>query len=118
MANDYIVSTQEQRRCRLVQVATRRSFLENHEKMTTLLDSIRTVPLSSGLNTSLDAPHLSTLTNHHLPRLDLPKFDGTHTEWLTFRDLFSSMVVENHLLSPVEKLHYLRTSHIRPAFFC
>ncbi|KYM94546.1 hypothetical protein ALC62_14824 [Cyphomyrmex costatus] len=49
---------------------------------------------------------------HHarLPRLDLPKFNGTPSDWLPFKDLFRSLVIDNPTLSPVEKLQYLKTS--------
>ncbi|XP_043288426.1 uncharacterized protein [Venturia canescens] len=45
-----------------------------------------------------------------LPRIDLPKFNGTPSEWLPFKDLFNSLVISNQTLSSVEKLQYLKTS--------
>lgn len=50
--------------------------------------------------------------SHHtrLPRIDLPKFNGTASEWMSFKDLFSSIIIRNTTLSPVEKLQYLKAS--------
>lgn len=49
---------------------------------------------------------------HHarLPRIDIPKFNGTPSDWLSFKDLFSSLILANPTLSSVEKLQYLKTS--------
>jgi hypothetical protein len=44
-----------------------------------------------------------------LPQLDLPKFSGDVLHWTSFRDLFSSMVI-NQDISDSQKLHYLKTS--------
>lgn len=89
---------------------TREIFLDSFEKMTTLLDTIQT---NSSRETPRNPPSQSSLSFYHrLPRLELPTFNGDHIEWLTFRDMFSSLVVNNESLSPVEKLYYLR-SHLR-----
>ncbi|CAL1682497.1 unnamed protein product [Lasius platythorax] len=43
----------------------------------------------------------------HLPKLELPTFDGTFENWETFRDRFSSMIVDDQALSNVDRLHFL-----------
>jgi hypothetical protein len=43
-----------------------------------------------------------------LPTINLPKFSGNYAEWTSFRDLYISIVHENHDLSAVQKLHYLK----------
>lgn len=43
----------------------------------------------------------------HLPRLELPTFDGSFDRWETFRDRFTSMIVDDQSLSDVERMHYL-----------
>ncbi|XP_011687026.1 PREDICTED: uncharacterized protein LOC105449469 [Wasmannia auropunctata] len=48
-------------------------------------------------------------TSRALPKIALPKFAGEYHAWLTFRDLFKSMVSLNPDIRPVEKLHYLKT---------
>ncbi|XP_011877666.1 PREDICTED: uncharacterized protein LOC105567409, partial [Vollenhovia emeryi] len=49
---------------------------------------------------------------HHarLPRLQIPKFNGSPADWLSFKDLFNSIVIANPSLSCVEKLQYMKTS--------
>ncbi|KAJ8722107.1 hypothetical protein PYW08_004509 [Mythimna loreyi] len=46
----------------------------------------------------------------HLPKIELPKFNGNYEGWPTFKDLFTSLVHENNNLSDVQRLHYLKTS--------
>ncbi|KAI5651448.1 hypothetical protein NE865_00692 [Phthorimaea operculella] len=47
--------------------------------------------------------------NVKLPEISIPNFSGKYTEWLTFRDLFLSMVDNNKKLQNVQKLHYLKS---------
>ncbi|XP_046145431.1 uncharacterized protein LOC114881623 [Osmia bicornis bicornis] len=68
-----------------------------------LLDLLDDVPAGKAVPTQLNA------TPHSLPKIDLPKFFGDYSCWANFRDLFQSLVIENHSLSNVEKLHYLKT---------
>ncbi|XP_055604816.1 uncharacterized protein LOC129753047 [Uranotaenia lowii] len=42
-----------------------------------------------------------------LPKIDLPKFNGDFSRWLSFRDTFSSMVHSNSDIPTVAKLQYL-----------
>ncbi|KYN21888.1 hypothetical protein ALC57_05730 [Trachymyrmex cornetzi] len=66
---------------------------------------------SPAVTTSLSSSSLPTFFQHaRLPRLDLPKFNGSPSDWLPFKDLFRSLVIDNPTLSPVEKLQYLKTS--------
>jgi len=45
-----------------------------------------------------------------LPKVDLPTFDGKAEDWLSFRDLFTAIVVDNNTLSSVFKMSYLKSS--------
>ncbi|XP_072152507.1 uncharacterized protein [Bemisia tabaci] len=45
-----------------------------------------------------------------LPKIDLPKFDGTLENWASFYDLFSTLIDEDTALSASAKLHFLRSS--------
>ncbi|XP_062558237.1 uncharacterized protein LOC134223116 [Armigeres subalbatus] len=60
------------------------------------------------LNASFAAPP----ANFHLrlPQIDLPRFDGDFSRWLSFRDTFSSMVHCNADIPTVAKLQYLLQS--------
>lgn len=44
-----------------------------------------------------------------LPNIDLPKFDGNYERWISFKDLFESLV-SNAILFSIQKLHYLKVS--------
>ncbi|XP_076638299.1 uncharacterized protein LOC143350233 [Colletes latitarsis] len=46
----------------------------------------------------------------HLPRINLPTFEGAFEHWESFRDRFISMVIDNQSLSNVERLHFLHAS--------
>ena len=54
-------------------------------------------------------PRVSAVAQQ-LPKLTLPTFSGSYTEWLTFQDLFTSMIINNASISPIEKMHYLKMS--------
>lgn len=45
-----------------------------------------------------------------LPTISILVFSGTYCEWLSFGDLFSSLIIENESLSDAEHLHYLKAS--------
>ncbi|XP_072158029.1 uncharacterized protein [Bemisia tabaci] len=45
-----------------------------------------------------------------LPKLELPKFSGTLTEWSSFYSMFKVSVHENASLTPIEKFTYLLSS--------
>lgn len=45
-----------------------------------------------------------------LPRIQLPTFSGNYVEWQTFYDMFLSLIHNNHNLSAVQKLHYLKSN--------
>jgi len=46
--------------------------------------------------------------NVKLPKLEVPTFDGSFTNWATFRDLFLSMVGNKNSITDAEKLQYLK----------
>ncbi|CAH2085176.1 unnamed protein product [Euphydryas editha] len=43
-----------------------------------------------------------------LPKISIPTFSGTYSEWTSFRDLFTSLIHNNRSLDDVQKLHYLK----------
>ena len=43
-----------------------------------------------------------------LPKLQLPSFTGSYTDWMSFADLFKASVDSNNQLSNSEKLNYLK----------
>lgn len=49
-------------------------------------------------------------SKHFLSRLKITPFSGEINEWISYRDLFMSIMSKHPTLSNVEKLHFLRTS--------
>lgn len=63
-------------------------------------------PPGKGNNSSLrDAS-----SGMQLPRIELPKFSGSFTEWENFRGIFESIVANNDSLSDSQKLYYLKST--------
>lgn len=48
--------------------------------------------------------------NIRMKAIDAPTFSGELESWVSFRDLFRSVVITNHALSDIQRLQYLRTS--------
>ncbi|XP_055841166.1 uncharacterized protein LOC129908583 [Episyrphus balteatus] len=44
-----------------------------------------------------------------LPRLDLPKFNGSYVAWRDFHDRFQSLVHNNTSIDDIDKLHFLQS---------
>jgi hypothetical protein len=77
-----------------------------------ILHGIKMKFLSSS-NPSGSSGSSSSVSSHprevRLPRLDVPHFDGNLLEWVTFRDMFISMVGNSTSLSPGQKLAHLKS---------
>ncbi|XP_055622232.1 uncharacterized protein LOC129765821 [Toxorhynchites rutilus septentrionalis] len=59
-------------------------------------------------NASFHHPPANQGTFHlRLPQIDLPKFNGDFSKWLSFRDTYTSMVHSNADIPNVAKLQYL-----------
>ena len=52
----------------------------------------------------------SKRVNVKLPKVELPKFDESVTEWMSFRDFFGIAVHRNSSLSKIDKFTYLKAS--------
>lgn len=72
----------------------------------------RSADPAQALNTSTTNHQNAVSTGFHLrlPKIDLPKFDGDASRWLSFRDTFTSMVHSNADIPTVAKLQYLLRS--------
>lgn len=77
--------------------------------LVSFLPSSSTAPYATGKLSDLE-PKIK------LSPLSLPNFDGSYTQWETFRDRFSSLVVNNNRLSNVDKMNYLHTTLSGNAF--
>lgn len=68
-------------------------------------------PSTSSQSIAATSSGLPVIYHHaQLPRIDLSKFNGTPSDWLSFKDLFNSLVNSNPTLTSVEKLQYLKIS--------
>ncbi|XP_055588738.1 uncharacterized protein LOC129741063 [Uranotaenia lowii] len=52
----------------------------------------------------------SVMSRVKLPEIQLPNFSGKIRDWVTFRDMFQSLIHNNGQLSPIDKFSYLRSS--------
>ncbi|XP_062539105.1 uncharacterized protein LOC134207398 [Armigeres subalbatus] len=76
-----------------------------------LLDKLATLNASGIQNQSLrgDESSVHGVMEHvRLPQIKLQSFDGNIDEWLSFRDMYTSLIHHKTDLPPVEKLHYLK----------
>jgi hypothetical protein len=46
----------------------------------------------------------------NLPVIQIPEFSGHVEKWLSFRDVFQSLIHNNNNLNSIEKMHYLKSS--------
>jgi hypothetical protein len=46
----------------------------------------------------------------NLPVIQIPEFSGHLEKWLSFRDVFQSLIHNNNNLNSIEKMHYLKSS--------
>jgi len=97
----------------------RENYLDSMAKMSSLLDASRgnLYETSDSFGTLPIPSKIHVIQQTKLPRIDLSKFNGTLSEWFSFKDLFISMVIDNATLSPVEKLQYLLTSLVGSAAY-
>lgn len=96
---------------------THECYLEAVEKISSVLDSENQTTLRTPSTHSESQSSGVPVYFHHarLPRIDIPKFNGSPADWLSFKDLFSSLILANPTLTSVEKLQYLKTSLIGSA---
>ncbi|XP_062616210.1 uncharacterized protein LOC134277925 [Saccostrea cucullata] len=75
----------------------------------TTVPSYAVPPVHEHFPVSIQSGSLSTASNHKLPKLSLPTFNGNKLEWQSFWDSFSSGIDENVSLSNVQKFNYLKS---------
>ncbi|GFW97603.1 uncharacterized protein TNCV_684731 [Trichonephila clavipes] len=60
------------------------------------------------VNSSIHVKSLSSVVN--LPKLEVPHFYGNCENWISFKELFKSSILDNKSISDLEKLQYLQAS--------
>lgn len=78
-------------------------------KATTRLRLMDSSNPPSSSKSELNIPKNSSI-NCKLPTLDVPKYEGVLSEWISFRDTFTALIDSNENLSNIEKFHYLKAS--------
>lgn len=87
-------------------------FLTFKAKLIDLISDLQ-MPISPTLHTStFTASNRSDsfVSTPRLPKIDLPKFSGEYIQWISYRDMFLSLVHNNTALSKVQKYFYLKGS--------
>ncbi|PSN29774.1 hypothetical protein C0J52_27036 [Blattella germanica] len=78
-------------------------------KIQELIDSFE--PRTSPSNASIASQHsVGSSSILKLPPIELPTSKGDLTKYLSFRNTFVSLVINNHLIDNVQRLHYLLSS--------
>ncbi|XP_075741884.1 uncharacterized protein LOC142793265 [Rhipicephalus microplus] len=73
------------------------------------------LPTDPSLPRQAASSDISAGTGARLPKLDLVRFDGPPTKWLSFWDLFRHTVHENPRLNNIDRFHYLQSLLDGPA---
>ncbi|XP_062558135.1 uncharacterized protein LOC134223013 [Armigeres subalbatus] len=80
-----------------------------YEAKTFLLDKSKALHAPPAVDQSLlEQPAANVVDHVRLPQINLQTFSGDIDEWLSFRDLFTSLIHWRTDLPEVEKLHYLK----------
>lgn len=64
-----------------------------------------TITTNTCENVTSDLPKIKP----KLPPIPIPKFSGNYTDWISFRDLYLSLIHNDTTLSKIEKHHYLKS---------
>ncbi|XP_052752341.1 uncharacterized protein LOC128200981 [Galleria mellonella] len=76
-----------------------KDWLYEHETKSIQTDDNNTITIAS-----------SSHSRPHLPPIPLPVFSGDYNDWISYRDLYISLIHNNNSLSKIEKHHYLKSS--------
>lgn len=81
-----------------------------YDSKTLLVEKVKDLEQYPDLNTSGNLNTTQHPVNDHvrLPQIKLPTFDGNIDEWLSFRDLYMSLIHWKTDLPDIEKFHYLK----------
>ncbi|XP_076660110.1 uncharacterized protein LOC143363398 [Halictus rubicundus] len=85
------------------------NYLEASDFMAEVLKTTTSADAASSKGVSTSPIPMSRPTAH-LPRIQLPSFDGSFEAWESFRDRFTSMVIDEPSLANVDRLHFLCSS--------
>lgn len=120
-AQDELANLEQTEDADLERERTTDAFDDAIANATVLLDSLDKPNHRSATSASLNGAASPTPTASgftlpvHLPKIELPKFDGRIERWVTFKDAFQTMIHSQPGLTNIQKLQYLRLSLIGQA---
>ncbi|XP_070515396.1 uncharacterized protein [Cardiocondyla obscurior] len=74
------------------------------------LENVETPSIATDSVLSEKGATASKFPRSALPKIKIPPFSGDYKMWRAFRDLFTSLIINNPELSLVEKMQYLKIS--------
>jgi hypothetical protein len=82
-------------------------YYDTRKRISKLLAKFTTIKLSFPSTTTSSAT--ATISSEiKLPPLQLPTFDGNLHEWISFKDIFNTIVIQNNKFGKSQKLTYLK----------
>ncbi|XP_073950941.1 uncharacterized protein [Choristoneura fumiferana] len=90
--------------------ATDECYLDYKCELKTTLSTL--TPLPSSESSPQSSSSTSKTMQVRLPKITIPVFSGQYSEWISFRDLFVSLIHDNADIDDVQKMHYLK-GHLR-----
>ncbi|XP_024868679.1 uncharacterized protein LOC112452619, partial [Temnothorax curvispinosus] len=89
--------------------ATQEMYQTASDHMAECLEELEPyVPPNQSFSFGQQSPGFSSAYSiSHLPPMKLPPFDGKYEEWESFRDRFTSLILNNKDLSNFTRMHYL-----------
>ncbi|XP_039302764.1 uncharacterized protein LOC120357109 [Solenopsis invicta] len=87
-------------------------FQEALDYMTECLEELEPLPLNSTPLASHSSRCCSTVDRSlsHLPPINIPPFSGKAEDWESFRDRFTSLIINNKDVSAFARMHFLSSS--------
>lgn len=86
-----------------------KALLKTQNSMCALLQRLALTTNDAPSANLLNLTTPSQSSEIRLPQIQIPDFGGNPTDWLSFKELFDSIIHKRESLSNVEKLHYLRS---------
>ncbi|XP_052759046.1 uncharacterized protein LOC128202504 [Galleria mellonella] len=94
--------------CNNVYDSTEELYIEYKFQLKETLTSLRQSSTESATCSEQNNSNKDPNCNLKLPKISISPFSGKYSEWISFRDLFVSLVHNNKHLDDVQKLHYLK----------
>jgi hypothetical protein len=86
-------------------------YFETMTAIATVIESYnktKAAATNNNQNSTAIQSHQNSKIN--LPVIQIPEFSGHFEKWLSFRDVFQSLIHNNNNLNSIEKMHYLKSS--------